>query len=122
MILSVGIFAFSFLLLEPLATYSAAFIIIFVSQKYTYYNKVTYFLGKICLGIYLFLHYSSITLIFFLYQGDYLWVLTNAGFIIEIAIAIYAVQYGIDYSVRYIKDRILKKRARANVNMVQSEN
>lgn len=88
---------------EPMATYSAAMIIVLVSQKYTYYSKTTFFLGKICLGVYLFLHYSSLVLIMFL-NREYLWVLTNAGFIIEVAIAIYAVQYGIDYVIARVKN------------------
>ena len=110
-------FAISFLLFEPIATYAATCIVIFVSQKYTYYSKVTYFLGKISLGVYLFLHYSSFTLIFYLYQGDYLWVLVNTGFIIEVATMIYATQYSIDYSIRYIKNYIFKKLGRADANM-----
>ncbi len=108
LILSVSVFALSFMLFEPVATYAAACIIIFVSQKYTYYSKATYFLGKISLGVYLFLHYSSLTLIFYLYQSEYLWVLLNAGFIIEVATIIYAVQFAGKYSLRRVK-RILKK-------------
>ena len=64
--LSIIAFALGFIFFEPIATYSAAIIIILVSQKYTYYNKFSFFLGKICLGIYLFLHYSSIVLNSFL--------------------------------------------------------
>ena len=122
LIISVSVFALSFLLCEPIATYAAACIVIFVSQKYTYYNKVTYFFGKISLGVYLFLHYSSMTLIFFIFQNEYLWVLLNAGFIIEAATMIYATQFSIDYSVRYIKNRILKKLGRADVNTVNTPN
>lgn len=105
MILSIAAFIFGFLLYEPLATYSAAVIIILVSQKYTYYNKFTFFLGKICIGVYLFLHYSSIVLQAFL-ENEYLWVLTNAGFIIEVAIMIYAVQYAVDFIILRLKNRL----------------
>ncbi len=101
LILSVFVFVVGFIFYEPAATYAAAVIIILVSQKYTYYNSVTHFLGKICIGVYLFLHYSSIVMQGFIYN-EYLWVLTNAGFIIEVAIMIYAVQYAIEYAVRYI--------------------
>ena len=103
-------FVIGFLLFEPIATYAAACIIIFVSQRFTYYSKVTFFLGKICLGVYLFLHYASFTLIIYLYR-EYLWVLLNAGFIIEAATMIYAAQYGIEYSVCRIKAWISKKRS-----------
>ncbi len=100
-ILSILAFSIGFVFVEAMATYSSAIIIILVSQKFTYNNKVTFFLGKICLGVYLFLHYSSIVLQPYL-ANEYLWVLTNAGFIIEVAIMIYAVQYAIDYAVKKI--------------------
>lgn len=105
MLISVGAFIYGFLMWEPLGTYASALIIIFVSQKFTYYSNVTYFLGKICIGVYLFLHYSSIVLQPYL-SNEYLWVLTNAGFIIEVAIMIYAVQYAIDYLIALVKSRI----------------
>ncbi len=108
MLLCVCAFAIGFVVLEPMATYSSALIIILVSQKYTYYSNVTYFLGKICIGVYLFLHYSSIVLQPYL-NNEYLWVLTNAGFIIEVAIMIYAVQYAIDFVIARIKAKITNK-------------
>ncbi|MBQ7343436.1 MAG: acyltransferase family protein [Clostridia bacterium] len=101
MLVSVVAFILGFLFWEPVATYASAVIIILVSQKYTYYSSVTFFLGRICIGVYLFLHYSSIVMQGFIHN-EYLWVLTNAGFIIEVAIMIYAVQYAIEYAVRYI--------------------
>lgn len=121
LILSVLAFALFFLLFEPIATYAAVCILIFVSQKYTYYSKVTYFLGKICLGVYLFLHYSSFTLIYFLFQSEYLWVLVNAGFILEVATMIYAAQHSIDYAVRYVKERLLKKSKQADTNIINPQ-
>ena len=101
MIICTVLFAIGFIYVEAIATYTAALIIILVSQKFTYYSKVTFFLGKICIGVYLFLHYSSIVLQDFLTR-EYLWVLTNAGFIIEVAIMIYAVQYAIDFLISRI--------------------
>lgn len=98
-VLSSLAFVLGFIFFEPIATYAAALLIILVSQKYTYYNNVTFFLGKICIGVYLFLHYSSIVLQSFLYK-EYLWVLLNAGFIIEVAAIIYAVEYGITYLLK----------------------
>ena len=108
LLLSCAAFAIGFVLYEPLATYTAALIIIIVSQKYTYYSHVTYFLGRICLGVYLFLHYSSIVLAPYLGR-EYLWVLLNAGFIIEVAIAIYAVQYAFDLAVGGLRRLITEK-------------
>ena len=106
--LSVTIIAFvlGFLFFEPIATYAAALIIIIISQRFTYYNGVTFFLGKICIGVYLFLHYSSIVLWGFL-DREYLWVLLNAGFIIEVAVMIYAVQYAIDLLVKRFCAKII---------------
>ena len=90
---------------ETTATYAAVLIVILMSQKYTYYSKTTFFLGKICLGVYLFLHYSSLVLWDFFLDKEYLWVLLNAGFIIEAAIAIYAIQYAIDYGIAFIRKK-----------------
>lgn len=111
LLLSVIVFVVGFLYDEPTATYAAVAIVVLVSQKYTYYSKTTFFLGKICLGVYLFLHYSSLVLWDFL-DKEYLWVLLNAGFIIEAAIAIYAVQYAIDYGINFIKKKIQHKQSR----------
>lgn len=109
LILSVAVFVIGFIFFEPAATYAAAIIIIIVSQKFTYYSSVTHFLGKICIGVYLFLHYSSIVMHSFI-DREYLWVLTNAGFIIEVAIMIYAVQYAIDYAIRYVVNTVKSKK------------
>lgn len=105
MLLSVMGFIIGFIFYEPLATYTAAIIIILVSQKFTYYSSVTFFLGKISIGVYLFLHYSSIVLQGFL-DREYLWVLINAGFIIEVAVMIYAVQHASDRVIRILSSRI----------------
>ena len=110
MLISIVAFVGGFLFFEPIATYAAALIIILVSQKFTYYSGVTFFLGKICLGVYLFLHYSSIVLNGFL-NNEYLWVLTNAGFIIEAAVMIYAVQYAIEFALSRIKLALKDKKS-----------
>ena len=94
---------------EAIATYASVLIIILVSQRFTYYNKITFFLGKICIGVYLFLHFSSLVMQSFIYN-EYVWVLTNTGFIMEGAVIIYAVQYGIEYVIRKIGDRISRRR------------
>lgn len=106
MLVLIPVFAVGFFTFEPVATYSAALIIILVSQKYTYYSSVTFFLGKICIGVYLFLHYSSIVMQGFIHN-EYLWVLTNAGFIFEVATIIYGVEYGITYLVKRLRQRAL---------------
>ena len=80
---------------EAPGTYASAIMIILVSQKFTYYHPVTFFFGKICIGVYLFLHFSSLALQIYLFTNDYWWVLLNAGFIIELSVLLYAVELGL---------------------------
>ncbi|MBQ7369760.1 MAG: acyltransferase family protein [Clostridia bacterium] len=101
-------FCIGFILVEDVATYAATLFVIFISQRYTYYNKTTFFLGKICIGVYLFLHYSSIVMQPFIYN-EYLWVVTNAIFILAVATLIYTVQYGIESFIRTICSRRQEK-------------
>ncbi len=78
---------------EPLATYAAILCLVFVSQRYTYDSRITFFLGKICLGVYLFLHFS--TLLFWpLRTQEYPWVLLNAVVILALSIALHALLHG----------------------------
>lgn len=96
---------------EAISTYTAAVLIILVSQKCTYYNRVGFFFGKICIGVYLFLYFS--TLAFGLgtpymdMYNDYWWVLLNAGFIIELSVLLYGVEYVITKGIRFLADRRL---------------
>ena len=112
--LSIIAFVIGFLCFEPVATYAATLIIILVSQKFTYYNNATFFLGKICMGVYLFLHYSTIVLGEFI-TNEYLWVLLNAGFIIEVAIIIYAVQCMVAYLIDVGKTIFKKQKAHDSI-------
>ena len=80
-----------FFTIEFISTYCAALLIIIVSQKITYESKITYFLGKICLGVYLFLHFSSLALQPYL-TNPYWWMLLNAGFILELSVILYGIQ------------------------------
>jgi peptidoglycan/LPS O-acetylase OafA/YrhL len=89
-ICSIG-FWVGFFTLEFIATYSAALFIITVSQKITYDSSVTYFLGKICLGVYLFLHFSSLALQPYV-TNPYWWMLLNAGFILDLSVLLYGAQ------------------------------
>ena len=113
LLISVVVFIVGFLYNELTATYAAVAIVVLVSQKFTYYSKITFFLGQICLGVYLFLHYSSLVLWDFFLDKEYLWVLLNAGFIIEAAIAIYGVQYGFSYGIGLIKKKTGSKQSSA---------
>lgn len=118
MLIAALTFAVGFVFFEPAATYAAAVMIILVSQRFTYYSPVTFFLGKICIGVYLFLHYSSIVMQPFI-GNEYLWVLTNAGFIIEVAVFIYAAEYALTYVISRIYKKIKKhkKEMRSRVEL-----
>ena len=112
-ILSLLGFLIGFFTLEFVATYSAALLIIIVSQRITYDNKVTLFLGKICIGVYLFLHFSSLALQPYL-SNPYWWMLLNAGFILELSVVLYGVQLLIKKGFNkikqfYKKQKVLKK-------------
>lgn len=69
--LSIGMFTW-----EPLAAYSACCLIIWVSQKITYTNHVMYFIGKICIYLYLCVHFAQVGLQMFRYN-QYWWTLMN---------------------------------------------
>lgn len=100
-------FWIGFFVLEPMSTYCAAFLIIIISQKYTYKSQITYFLGKICLGVYLFLHFSSLILQPYL-SNPYWWMLLNAGFILELSVILYAIQIFISKLVNKISKKVNK--------------
>ena len=103
-------FVIGYFTVEPIATYAAALLLIILSQKITYQNKITFFLGKICLGVYLFLHFSSLILQPFLHN-PYWWILLNAGFILELSVILYGVQSFIEIT---IKKYIAKMKERKN--------
>ncbi len=104
----VGFFVF-----EPVATYSAAVLIVVVSQKVVYENKITYFLGKICLGVYLFLYFSTLILQPYV-TNPYWWMLLNAGFILELSVALYGIQIILNkvscFIIKVFKERKTKER------------
>ena len=101
-----------FFLFEPVATHAAALLIIILSQKITYESKVTFFLGKICLGVYLFLYFSTLTLQTFV-NNPYLWMLLNTAFILELSVILYGITY-------FIESIIKKAVARFKANNVLS--
>ena len=112
-----------FFTLEFISTYCAAIMIIVLSQKITYYSKTTYFLGKICLGVYLFLYFSTLTLQSFV-TNPYWWMLLNAGFILELSVMLYAVQIFINLTIKKIVERIKhrKNKNEENVDIITTNN
>ena len=100
-----------FFTVEFISTYSAALLIIILSQRITYYSPVTYFLGKICIGVYLFLHFSSLALQPYL-NNPYWWMLLNAGFILELAVALYGIEKLIGMGITKTKALVSAKKSR----------
>lgn len=94
-------FVLGFIFFEPIAAYAACLITICVSQKISYYSNVTFFLGKICLGVYLTLHFSSLVMQPFI-ENQYWWVITNAGLILLLSLLIHGAVYGVEWGVRKI--------------------
>ncbi len=94
---------------EKTATHSAVLIIIILSQKISYSNNITHFLGKISLGVYLFLHFSTLTLQYFV-TNQYLWTILNAGFILELSIVLYGVQNFLTSNVKNLLQKLKKPR------------
>lgn len=95
---------------EAIGAYSCCVLIVTASQRITYINNISYFFGKICLGVYLFLYPSTLILQSFV-TNQYLWVLTNAGLIIEFSVILYAVEYSITYVIKKIVSRIRERKS-----------
>ena len=93
---------------EPLATHASALFIITVAQKITWQHPVTFFLGKICLGVYLFLYFSTLIMQQFLYSPCW-WFLLNASFILLLSILLYGVQLIIEKCIKFIANKCSKK-------------
>lgn len=95
--LTVGMFTW-----EPLGAYSACILIILVSQKITYNNDVMYFLGKIGIYLYLFVHFTQMGLQMFRYN-QYWWTLMNIGLGLLLSLLMYLFEYLILFGVNSVK-------------------
>ena len=100
-----------FFFYEPLSTHMSAIFLVTLAQKFKWENSVTFVLGKICLGIYLFLHFSSMVLIDFI-KNPYYWMLLNAGFILLLSFIAYGISFSFENLFRMIKKRIIDIRSR----------
>lgn len=106
--LCVGMFTW-----EPSGAYSACLLIPLISLKYDYKNKITFFLGKICIYIYLYVHFTSLLFQSFI-DNQYWWVLTNAGLILELSLASYFIEYLITTLIQKLKNYYLQKQTLIN--------
>ena len=105
-------FQLGFFLYEPIGAYSSCFLIILLSQRITYENSVMYFLGKICIYIYLFVHFTQLGLQMFRYN-QYWWTFTNAGLILLLSLLMYLAEYLITICIKKIRNYVTLKKIKA---------
>jgi len=96
-------FILGFIFFEPIGAYATCLFLIVVSQRITYKNNVTYFLGKLCIYIYLFVHFSSLVMQPFI-TNQYWWIINNFGLILELSLIFFTLEYG----VRYLINKLIK--------------
>ena len=101
-----------FIFYEPVGTIAACIFLMTLAQRFTWENKISYFLGKICIGVYLFLHFSTLTLQPFI-DNEILWLVLNASFILLAAVLIYGVVVLIEKGIGFIRDKIVEKKEKA---------
>ena len=81
---------------EPVASWALCVLIVTIFQKYTFNNKIIEKIGRICLGIYLFLHLSTLIYWNIFLDNVWLWVLVNActifGFTITLEVLIWGIR------------------------------
>ena len=94
---------------EPIGAYGACLLIILLSQRITYKNNIMNFLGKICIYLYLFLHFTQMGLQQYR-ENQYWWTLTNIGLDLVLSLLLYLVLYLIFDGINKIKNIIIEKR------------
>lgn len=97
------------LLFEPIGAYGACLFIILISQRINYKNEVTHFLGKICIYLYLFVHFTQIALQPYR-ENQYWWTLTNLGLGLILSLLLYLCFYLVSKGIKLLKNFIIKKK------------
>ena len=67
-----------------------------------------YFIGKICIYLYLFVHFAQVGLQMFRYN-QYWWTLMNTGLVLLLSLLMYMVEYLITLGIKNIKTVFIKK-------------
>ena len=113
-VLSISLVALviGFIFYEPLSLWGACVLLITLANRFTWNNKITYFLGKICIGVYLFLHFSTLTLQPYL-NNEVLWLVLNASFILLLAVLLYGIELLISKVFNQIKNIFNRKNKKA---------
>lgn len=100
-------FQLGFFLWEPLGAYASCALIILLSQRITYKNNVMFFLGKMCIYIYLFVHFAQMGLQVF--RGNvYWWTITNIGVVLVMSLIFYLTEYLIKKGFNFLKVKFIK--------------
>jgi peptidoglycan/LPS O-acetylase OafA/YrhL len=100
----IGLFLF-----EPVGAYGACLFIILVSQRITYKNQTMHFLGKICIYLYLFVHFTQLGLQPYR-ENQYWWTLTNLGLGLILSLLLHLAFYLVFEGIKKIKNYLLKKK------------
>ena len=96
---------------EPVASWALCVLIVTILQKYTFKNKIIEKTGQICLGIYLFLHLSTLIYWNIFLDNVWLWVVVNALTIFGFTIVLELIIFGIKTLIKFIskKDKLAKE-------------
>lgn len=95
---------------EPLASLGLCVLIVVVLQKFTLQSKVISWLGSICLGIYLFLHLSTLIYAEIFISNPYLWIIVNAATIFGMTLGLEVIIKLISFCYTKLKNIIIQKR------------
>ena len=88
---------------EPAASWALCVLIVTVLQRFTFQNRVIEKLGKMCLGIYLFLHLSTLIYWDIFLNNVWLWVIVNAVTILAFTIVLELIIFAITKLILLIK-------------------
>ena len=80
---------------EPVGSWALCVLIVTVLQKYSFKNKIIEKMGRICLGIYLFLHLSTLIYWNIFLSNVWLWVIVNAATILGFTIVLEVIIFGL---------------------------
>lgn len=81
---------------EEIATFASCLLFVTISVRYDYVSPTTTYLGKISLGVYLFLHFSTLVLSPYFQANVWYWMLINAGFIFVLSSMLYFVIFAVE--------------------------
>ena len=99
----IGLFVF-----EPVGAYGACLLVILVSQRITYKNQTMHFLGKLCIYLYLFVHFTQLGLQPYR-ENQYWWTLTNLGLGLILSLLLHLFFYLVFEGIKKIKKLFVKE-------------